>query len=104
MVAGVDAGLDLPLLVELQQTDQGPLKELLVRDVAQVKAGDGLVGLHQLHGVERQLVVPGFRHGKQVLLLARHTVGCTWSRDGTENVSEQNRRFIFVFFYFSWSI
>lgn len=85
VIAGVDAGLDLSLPVELQQTGQGPLKELLVRDVAQVKAGDGLVGLHQLHGVEGQLVVPGFRHGKQILLLARHTVGCTWSQDGTKN-------------------
>lgn len=78
MIAGVNAGLDLPLLVQLQQLNQSSLKELLICNVAQVETRDGLVGLHQFQGVEGELVVPGLCHSQQVLLLACHTVGSTW--------------------------
>lgn len=78
VVAGVNARLDLSLLVQLQQLNKSPLEELLIRDVAQMEASDGLVGRHQFHAVESELVVPGLCHGQQILLLARHTVGCTW--------------------------
>ena len=78
-------GLDLPLLIELQQLGHSLAKELLVSNVAQVETGDGLVGLHQFQGVERELVVPGLCHGQQVLLLTCYTVGCTW------DYGQQNR-------------
>lgn len=80
-------GLDLPLLVQLQQLNESFLEQLLVPDVAQVEARDGLVGLHQLQRVEGELVVPGLRHGQQVLLLARHTVGCSWIHRETKSKS-----------------
>lgn len=77
VIAWVNAGLDLPLLVELKQLGHSPVDELLISDVAQVEAADGLVGLHQFEGGERELVGPGFCHGQQVLLLACHTIGRT---------------------------
>lgn len=52
-------GFDLPLPVELQQLGHGRADDLVVGDVAQMEAADCLVGLHQFHCVERQLVVPG---------------------------------------------
>lgn len=61
MIARVDAGLDVPLVVELQQREHGPSDELLIGDVAQVEAADGLVGLHQFQRGERELVVPRLR-------------------------------------------
>lgn len=81
MITRVDAGLDLPLVVQLQQLQHSPAEELLVGHVAQVEASDGFVGLHQFQGVERELVVPGPRHGQEVLPLAGHTVGCTWNQE-----------------------
>lgn len=79
VVAGVDAGFDLSLLVEFEQLRHSPLQELLISDVPQVEATDSFVGLHQLHGVKRELVVPGLRHGQQVLPLACYTIGYAWN-------------------------
>lgn len=58
MVAGVHAGPDLALLVELQQLEHRRVDEPLVLQVAQVVAAHRLVGLHQFERVERELVVP----------------------------------------------
>lgn len=80
VIAGVDAGFDLALRVELQQLEHGPGDEFLVGQVAQVEATHGLVGLHQFQGVKGELVVPGLSHGQQVLLLASHTIGSTWNK------------------------
>lgn len=77
VIAGVNAGLDLSLLVELKQRRHSPAEELLISDVSQVEAADSFVGLHQFHGVQRELVIPGLCHGQQVLPLACHTIGCT---------------------------
>ena len=77
MVGGVDAGLDLPLGVKAQQGLHGGPDETEVLHVAQVEATHRLVGLHQLHGADGQLVVPRLGDGQQVLLLPGHTVGCT---------------------------
>ena len=97
MVAGVDAGLDLALAVELQQLPHGADDQLLIGDVAQVEAADALVGLHQFEHAERQLVVPGLRHGQQVLLLARHTIGRAWKAKQLNRVNYKSERLISIY-------
>ncbi len=92
-------GLDLSLLVELQQLEHRPAQELLVIDVAQMEATNGLVGLHQFQRAERQLVVPGLRHGQQVLLLACNTVSCTWNNGRQNRLKIKQKIFTMVILY-----
>lgn len=76
VVGGVNAGFDLALLVHLDQAVHDVYDELRVQ-VAQVEAADGAVALAQAQGVNGELLVPGFSHGEQVLLLTRQHVGGT---------------------------
>jgi len=78
VVGGVDAGLDLPLGVEVQQGVHGLPDQIKFLQVAQVEAAHRLVGLHQLQGADGQLVVPRLRYGQQALLLPGDKIGCTW--------------------------
>lgn len=72
MPSGVDAGLDLALLVEIQDGVHGLGDELhLPVQVAQVEATHRLVPLDQTERVDGELMVPVLGHGEQVLLLAR---------------------------------
>lgn len=76
--SGVDAGLDLALLVEIQDGVHGLCDELrLPVQVAQVEAAHRLVPLDQAERVDGELVVPVLGHGEQVLLLACQHVGRT---------------------------
>lgn len=75
---GVDAGLDLALLVQVQDDAHGVADELhLSVQVAQVEAAHRLVALDEAERVDGELVVPVLGHGQQVLLLARQHVGRT---------------------------
>lgn len=78
MPGGVDAGLDLALLVQVQDGVHGLREQLrLSVQVAQVEAAHGLVALDQAERVDGELVVPVLGHSEQVLLLARQHVGRT---------------------------
>lgn len=71
MPSGVDAGLDLSLLVKIQNGFHGLGDELcLPVKVAQVEAAHRLVPLDQTERVDGELVVPVLGHSDQVLLLA----------------------------------
>lgn len=76
VVGRVNAGFDLALLVQPQQFIHDVCDELRVQ-VAQVEAADSAVVLAQTQGVNGELLVPGFSHGEQVLLLTRQHVGGT---------------------------
>lgn len=79
MPSGVDAGLDLALIVEIQDGVHGLAEELhLPVQVAQVEAAHRLVPLDQAECVDGELVVPVPGHSEQVLLLARQHISCTW--------------------------
>lgn len=78
MPSGVDAGLDLALLVEIQNYVHGLGNKLrLPIKVAQVEAAHGLVSLDQAERVDGELVVPVLGHSDQVLLLTRQHISCT---------------------------
>lgn len=76
--SGIDMGLDLALLVEVQDGVHGLADELhLPIQVAQVEAAHRLVSLDQAECVDGELVVPVLGHSEQVLLLACQHVSCT---------------------------
>lgn len=71
-------GLDLALLVEIQNDGHGLGDELrLSIKVAQVEATHRLVPLDQAERVDGELVVPVLGHGKQILLLTRQHISRT---------------------------
>lgn len=75
---GVDAGLDLALLVQIQDGVHGTGDELrLTLQVAQMEAAHRLVPLDEAERVDGELMVPVLGHGDQVLLLACQHVGST---------------------------
>lgn len=71
MPSGVNAGLDLALLIEIHDGVHGLGDELhLPVQVAQVEAAHRLVSLDEAERVDGELMVPVLRHSEQVLLLA----------------------------------
>lgn len=78
---GVDVGLDLALLVQVQDGVHGGGDELrLALQVAQVEAAHRLVALDEAERVDGELMVPVLGHSDEVLLLACQHVGSTWWR------------------------
>lgn len=67
MVAGVNAGPDLALLIELQQLEHRRVDELLVLQVAPLVAAHRLVGLHQFERIERELLYHTFANANRFL-------------------------------------
>lgn len=91
MPSGVDAGLDLALLVEIQDGVHGLADELhLPVQVSQVKAAHRLVPLDQAKRVDGELVVPVLGHSEQVLLLACQHVSRTYKMRMKEQKETQS--------------